>query len=162
MVWYSLNIDASGSLLISSFTQAEYDNLSIFNTKDFITGLSCSSINWYGSLFYTLCVSVKKRSNAPGRVFSFMQSIKANLCCSLYAKGLQRSMNGLHSEAEAKTYRSINLISFPFRALEKTISKHLNDSVLSQLSLHENQYAYLAGKFYQQSIHSTSKNCYRQ
>ncbi|GJQ77480.1 hypothetical protein Trydic_g20871 [Trypoxylus dichotomus] len=58
---------------------------------------------------------------------------------------------------EAKSYRPISLTSFLLKTLEKIIDKHLRDSALSRLSLHENQYAYKSGKSCEQAIHELAR-----
>ncbi|GJQ68238.1 hypothetical protein Trydic_g19333, partial [Trypoxylus dichotomus] len=64
---------------------------------------------------------------------------------------------GKTSYTEAKSYRPISLTSFLLKTLEKIIDKHLRDSALGRLPLHENQYAYQSGKSCEQAIHELAR-----
>ncbi|GJQ68849.1 hypothetical protein Trydic_g6049 [Trypoxylus dichotomus] len=64
---------------------------------------------------------------------------------------------GKTSYTEAKPYRPISLTSFLLKTLEKIIDKHLRDSALGRLPLHENQYAYQSGKSCEQAIHELAR-----
>ncbi|GJQ65462.1 hypothetical protein Trydic_g7567 [Trypoxylus dichotomus] len=64
---------------------------------------------------------------------------------------------GKTSYTEAKSHRPISLTSFLLKTLEKIIDKHLRDSALGRLPLHEKQYAYQSGKSCEQAIHELAR-----
>ncbi|GJQ65326.1 hypothetical protein Trydic_g7442 [Trypoxylus dichotomus] len=64
---------------------------------------------------------------------------------------------GKTSYTEAKSYRPISLTSFLLKTLEKIIDKHLRDSALGRLPLHENQYGYQSAMSCEQAIYELAR-----